>query len=127
MVNTIEHAFNGFALLHTAHRLLRQGGLFIFQVRVEPVHLLHLHAVSPTLAPCLTPSQERIVKINATAATFSSIETHPIRMQQAAYDWLFQYSGVFSRHRKFRYYADAGRRPKKKFIEEIVGYLAYKA
>ena len=33
MINVIEHTFNAFATLHTAHRLLKRGGIFIFQER----------------------------------------------------------------------------------------------
>ena len=34
MINVVEHTFNAFATLHTAYRLLRPGGIFIFQERV---------------------------------------------------------------------------------------------
>lgn len=33
MINCIEHTFNGFATLNTASRMLKRGGLFIFQER----------------------------------------------------------------------------------------------
>ena len=33
MINTVEHTFNAFATLHSAHRLLKKGGLFIFHER----------------------------------------------------------------------------------------------
>ena len=34
MINVIEHTFNAFATLETAHRLLKPGGLFLFAERV---------------------------------------------------------------------------------------------
>ena len=34
MLNVIEHTFNAFATLHTAHRLLKPGGLFVFHERI---------------------------------------------------------------------------------------------
>jgi len=34
MINVVEHTFNAFATLHTAYRLLRPGGIFVFQERV---------------------------------------------------------------------------------------------
>ena len=34
MINVIEHTFNAFATLHTAYRLLKPGGLFVFAERV---------------------------------------------------------------------------------------------
>ena len=100
MINTIEHAFNGFALLHIAYRLLRPGGLFILR--------------------------ERVVKMDLRPEQFPSIETHPIRLRQAVYDWLFRHSGAFSRPQRFLYYADRGLQPRKKFMEECVEYLAFK-
>ena len=33
-LNVIEHTFNAFATLHTAYRLLRPGGVFIFHERI---------------------------------------------------------------------------------------------
>ena len=101
MINTIEHAFNGFALLHTAYRLLRPGGLFILR--------------------------ERIVRMDARPKEFRSMETHPIRLRLGVWDWLFRDSGAFARHRRSLYYADRGKTPRKKFMEECVEYLGWKS
>ena len=89
MINTIEHAFNGFALLHTAYRLLKPGGLFIFK--------------------------ERIVKMDVGPREFPSMETHPIRLRAELWEWFFMRSGAFSRQRRMLHYADVGRRPRKRF------------
>jgi len=52
---------------------------------------------------------------------FPSIDTHPIRLRQAVYDWLFRHSGAFSRSQRFLYYADRGLLPRKKFMERSLG------
>ena len=100
MINTIEHAFNGFALLHIAYRLLKPGGLFILK--------------------------ERVVKMHVGPSEFKSMETHPIRLQQSVYDWFFMTSGAFARQQRFLHYRDAGRRSRKKFEVDVLEYLAYK-
>ena len=103
MINVIEHAFNGFALLHIGYRLLKPGGLFILK--------------------------ERVVRMDVGPKDFPSMETHPIRLRQAVWDWFFLQSGAFARDRsrRFFHYADQGRRPSKKFEEEVLEYLAFKA
>ena len=42
-------------------------------------------------------------------------------------DWLFRDSGAFARHRRSLYYADRGKTPRKKFMEECVEYLGWKS
>ena len=57
-------------------------------------------------------------------ATWTGMETHPIRLRRSVYDWFF--SAAFRKQRRFLMYADAGVRPRKWFMEETVSYLAYK-
>jgi SAM-dependent methyltransferase len=97
MINTIEHAFNAFALLHTAYQLLRHGGLFVFE--------------------------ERIIKRDA---RWTGMETHPIRLRPVVYEHFFLNASIFSGQRRFLLYADVGKRPRKAFMEETIAYLAYK-
>ena len=55
------------------------------------------------------------------------METHPIRLRLGVWDWLFRDSGAFARHRRSLYYADRGKTPRKKIMEECVEYLGWKS
>ena len=65
--------------------------------------------------------------MDLTPHQFPSMETHPIRLRLGVWDWLFRDSGAFARHRRSLYYADRGKTPRKKFMEECVEYLGWKS